>query len=330
MPFPQLPPLPFGAASATMFDDVAACGDFLSRLPDAPSRFGPIGPAQDFRIWLRNVPLPGVSLVAGAGTAKATDHRSPRATLVIPFARCETVLRTSAATYHWAAPHHAFFIPAGEHIAAESTRGAFLRLDVVAADLARTAEGMAGAAGSGVAAIDLRTPRPILLQAGGFKWLPSIRAICRTIDAHGCDAQQLTAAGLDDVVLRTVVTMLRPDLAAAAPTEQTRGFNLDGLLESIMAHLAGRVTLADMERWSGRSARSIQLAFQKRFGLGPMEWLRERRLDLVRTRLLAARDGETIREIAAQCGIRRLATLIPEYTRRFGEKPSESLRRSGR
>jgi len=90
------------------------------------------------------------------------------------------------------------------------------------------------------------------------------------------------------------------------------------------------VTLADMERWSGRSARSIQLAFEKRFGIGPMQWLRERRLDLVRERLLASRDGETVREIAAACGMHRLATLIPEYTRRFGEKPSETLRRSGR
>lgn len=327
-----LPAIPFGAATAVAFDDVAACGEFLGRLPDAPSRFGPIGPAAEFRVRLRNVALPGVSLVAGAGTAKATDHRSRRAALVIPFDRCETVLRAEGVEHRWAAPHHAFFIPAGVHVEAESTAGAFLRLDLVEADLARTAVGMAGDDRPSADAIDLRTPRPIPLHAHGTSWLPVIRSLCHSVDAFECDAGRLAAAGFDDVVLRTVVMMLRPDLVPQPHCESrtANGFELDPLLEAIAARLGGRIMLSDMERWSGRSARTIQLAFQKRFGIGPIEWLRERRLELVRGRLLAARNGETVKEIAAACGIQRMATLIPEYTRRFGEKPSDTLRRAGR
>jgi AraC-like DNA-binding protein len=332
MTAPPLPAIPFGAATARAFDNVAACGDFLARLPDAPSRFGPIGPTTDFRIRLRNVALPGVSLVAGAGTAKATDHCSPRATIVIPFARCETVLRTAAGEHRWAAPHHAFFIPPGERIAAESTAGAFLRLDLIEADLVRTAAGMAaGGTGRGEG-LDLKAARPIPLQVRGTNWLPAIRALCDSVDAFDCDATQLAAAGIDDVVLRTAAMMLRPDLVLERrwDSRPERGFDLDPLLEVITAHLASRVTLADMERWSGRSARTIQLAFRKRLGIGPIEWLRDRRLDLVRARLLAARNGETVKAIATACGIHRPATLVPEYVRRFGEKPSDTLRRAGR
>lgn len=328
---PPLPAIPFGAATSLAFDDVAACGDFLARLPDAPSRFGPIGPAADFRIRLRNVPLPGVSLVAGAGTAKATVHCSPRAALVIPFARCETVLRTAEGEHRWAAPHHAFFIPPGEQISAESTSGAFLRLDLVEADLVRTAAGMAAGRNGPGDVLDLNAARPIPLQVRGTNWLPAIRSLCDSVDAFDCDATRLMAAGIDDVVLRTAVMMLRPDLVLEPrwDSRPARGLDLDPLLEMITAHLAGRVTLGDMERWSGRSARTIQLAFRKRFGIGPIEWLRDRRLDLVRARLLAARNGETVREIAAACGIHRPATLVPEYVRRFGERPSDTLRRTG-
>jgi len=326
-----LPSRPFGAAAAACFESEAACGEFTSRLPDAPSRFGAIGPGAAFRARLRNVALPGVSLVAGVSTPKATTHAGRRSALVIPFARCETVLRTGVGEYRWAAPYHAFFIPAGESIAAESTAGAFLRLDIVESDLARTAAGMVDDGGGRPGAVDLRTARPVPLQAGG--WSAVIRSLCATIDALDCDPARLTAAGFDDVVLRTVAAMLRPDLAAAAdPTQARRAarFDLDPLLEAITASLCGRVTLADMERWSGRTARTIQLAFQRRFGLGPMQWVRDRRLELVRMRLLAARNGETVREIAAACGMHRQATLSTEYVRRFGERPSDTLRRANR
>lgn len=333
MPFPttiqgDLPAMPFGLGSAALFACEASCSDFLSRLPDAPSRFGAIGDPGSFRIQLKNVSLPGVSLVAGSGTSKATDHCSPRLTLVIPFGAVETVLRAGRDKHRWAAPHHAFFIPAGERIEAESSGGAFLRLDLIETAVMRTATGMVdpGTATSG--AIDLSRPRIVPMQVRGMNWLPVIRSLCATIDAFDCDAARLIAAGFDDVLLRTAVMMLRPD--AFAEQEKApgrgRGQSLEPLLEKIEAHLMGRVTLADMEAWSGRTARALQLAFQKRFGIGPMQWVRDRRLDLIRAKLLAARPGDTIRGIAASCGLTRMATLIPEYTARFGERPSDTLR----
>lgn len=337
MPLPpatarELPPMPFGNASATAFTDEASCGEFLTRLPDAPSRFGAIGDPRAFRIRLRNVALPGVSLVAGAGTPKATDHCSRRLALVIPFGDVETVLRAGRKEHRWAAPHHAFFIPSGQKIEAESTGGAFLRLDLVESAVARTASGMAGLGKARGGAIDLSTSRVVPLQVRGMNWLPVLRSLCGTVDAFACDAQRLEAAGFDDLLIRTAVMMLCPELFFAQRWDDrpARGFDLDPLLARIEANLTGRITLGDMEAWSEAGARTIQLAFQKRFGAGPMEWVRDRRLDLVRAKLLSAPAGATVREIAASCGLTRMATLIPEYVRRFGERPGDTLRGASR
>jgi AraC-like DNA-binding protein len=329
---PPLPRLAFGNNSAVEFHDEAACGEFLARLPDAPSRFGGIGPRAAFHIRLRNVVLPDVSLVTGASSPKATDHCGRRPAIVIPFGDCATVLRAGRQEFHWAAPHHAFLVPAGQTIDAESTTGSFLRLDIMTAALERTAAGMAGLDGSRRPPLDLATARPLALQHNGINWLPVIRSLGGMIDAFDCDATQLTMAGIDDVILRMAVMLLCPELAATSPTvaPPARGFDLDPLLEQIMANLGGRVTLADMERWSDRTARAIQLAFQKRFGMKPMEWVRERRLELVHAALRTAWPGTTVAEVAGACGLPRMATLIPHYVRRFGEHPSATLRGNGR
>lgn len=336
MPFPtaslgDLPAIPFGLASAKLYTSEASCGEFLARLPDAPSRFGAIGDPGDFRIRLKNVALPGVSIVAGSGTPKATDHCSRRLTLVIPLGDVASVLRVGREEHRWAAPHHAFFIPAGEKIEAESSGGAFLRLDLVETAVTKTAAGMAGLRKAQPEALDLTRSRIVPLQVRGMNWLPVIRSLCSTIDAFDCDPAKLVAAGFDDLVLRTAVMMLRPELFLEQQwaARQARGFDLDQMLQQIEAHLAGRITLADMEAWSGLTARAIQLAFQKRFGIGPMQWVRDRRLDLVRSKLLVAQPGDTVRGIAASCGLTRMATLIPEYTARFGERPSDTLQARG-
>lgn len=107
MPLPpvtagDLRPLPFGQAAGRLFIDEASCGEFLARLPAAPSRFGAIVAADAFRIRLKNVSLPGVSLVAGSGTPKATDHCSRRLALVSPFDGVAIVLRFGCEEHRWA------------------------------------------------------------------------------------------------------------------------------------------------------------------------------------------------------------------------------------
>lgn len=251
------------------------------------------------------MPIPDVTLLAGACTPKATSHVSDRLALVIPFGTCATILRAGGKTYRWASPHHAFFIPAGERIGAESTTGSFVRFDIREAALKRIAAGMLDRP-CGKPGIDTSTTRILDMHGPRTNWLTVIRGLCGTVDELDCDAGRLEAR-----------------LAGPPP----RTLDLEPLLEQIRANIGGRVTLADMERWSDRSARTIQLAFQTRCGIGPMQWLRDQRLDLIRDRLLQAPEGATVAAIAKACGIPRLSTLTREYAQRFGERPSETLTR---
>ena len=55
--------------------------------------------------------------------------------------------------------------------------------------------------------------------------------------------------------------------------------------------------------------------------------MRNRLLELLRALLLQAPADATIAELARSCGLSRMATVIPEYTRRFGEKPRQTRAR---
>jgi transcriptional regulator GlxA family with amidase domain len=74
--------------------------------------------------------------------------------------------------------------------------------------------------------------------------------------------------------------------------------------------------------------RSLQAGFAAHRGYSAMSFLRERRLMLARTRLLMARPGTTVAQIALSCGFEHLGRFSKRYRERFGENPSESLRRA--
>lgn len=330
MPFRSqqpLAPLPFGIGSQLDFVSIETCGRFLEQLPERPSRFDAIGDEKQFRLQLRSIKFPSLHLLSGTGTAKSVDHLSSRLAIVIPFGDCESVIRADGATYHWSSPHHAFLIPPGLRVEAESTAGAFLRIDIETSALTKVVAGMVG---DGVAAaIDLHTPRTLSMRAGEINWQSVIRSFCGTVDAFGCREDQMVASGLDDLVVRTAAMMIRPDLffKFQAPWRYENRFDLEPLVERIMDNLGQRITLSELETWSGRSARSLQLDFKQRFGVGPMQWIRDQRLQRIHQRLANKQEHRPIREIAAECGVLRMPTLVAEYQKQFGELPSDTRSR---
>ena len=96
--------------------------------------------------------------------------------------------------------------------------------------------------------------------------------------------------------------------------------------EYMAAHADRPLSLADVCREVGCSARALQLAFRQHAGQGPMEFLRERRLDRVRAELQASsRVG--VREVAGKYGFLHLGHFAAQYRARFGERPSETAAR---
>jgi len=101
--------------------------------------------------------------------------------------------------------------------------------------------------------------------------------------------------------------------------------------EYLEANAAEPVRLAELSKLTGMSVRSIQAGFKAMYRCSPMAFLKERRLELARNRLLCAAPGTTtVAAIALDCGFSHLGRFSGLYRARFGESPSATVRRAPR
>ena len=96
-------------------------------------------------------------------------------------------------------------------------------------------------------------------------------------------------------------------------------------------HVADAVELTDLARAAGVSARALQMAFRRYRDTTPMAHLRALRLEQARRALAeTGRDGGLVTTVALSLGFGSLSRFAAHYKSRFGETPSETLRRGVR
>jgi AraC-like DNA-binding protein len=96
----------------------------------------------------------------------------------------------------------------------------------------------------------------------------------------------------------------------------------------MLAHLSDSVSVADIAEVAGVNARTLARAFKKRYGMGPIGILKERRLEAAQRALLAASpEATTVTEIASSLGFFHLGQFSADYHKAFQELPSETLHR---
>jgi AraC-like DNA-binding protein len=100
-------------------------------------------------------------------------------------------------------------------------------------------------------------------------------------------------------------------------------------IDYIEHHLAEPISMSDIVDHVGVSARSIQQGFRDELGVTPMGYLRDRRLERSREDLTDAEpsQGVTVTTVAERWGFNHLGTFAALYKKRWGESPSETLRR---
>jgi transcriptional regulator GlxA family with amidase domain len=88
----------------------------------------------------------------------------------------------------------------------------------------------------------------------------------------------------------------------------------------------------DISLASGIGVRALQLCFRERFRMGPMEYLRLRRLHEARAVLGRGSPGSvTVTDVALLCGFSHLGRFSHYYRSTFGETPRQALNsRDGR
>lgn len=93
-------------------------------------------------------------------------------------------------------------------------------------------------------------------------------------------------------------------------------------------HAQQAVTLRDVADAVGLSERGVQSAMRRAYGESPMERLRTERLEGAHRDLVAGGEGVRVAETARRWHLTHLGRFAASYAERYGEQPSETLRRA--
>lgn len=94
----------------------------------------------------------------------------------------------------------------------------------------------------------------------------------------------------------------------------------------IDAHYAEPLTLDGIVAAAGCSERALYAAFRQFLQITPLNYLKTVRFQHARRCLQAAAAGDRVADIAYRSGFTHMGRFAAEYTHRYGEKPSDTLR----
>jgi AraC-like DNA-binding protein len=96
----------------------------------------------------------------------------------------------------------------------------------------------------------------------------------------------------------------------------------------ICSNLDNPITRDQLAEVSGCSIRTLSRSFEKKYGIGPMAFIKQRRLDAAYLDLLSAKsDTTSVTQVAINYGFSHMGKFAIEYGKAFGETPSTTLTR---
>lgn len=93
------------------------------------------------------------------------------------------------------------------------------------------------------------------------------------------------------------------------------------------AHLDAPITNEQLAQLAGVSLRTLYNSFKKFRGVTPMRYLKDLRMEKVREELLDTGKLRNVTTVATRWGFFELGRFAAEYRKRYGESPSDTLRR---
>lgn len=100
-------------------------------------------------------------------------------------------------------------------------------------------------------------------------------------------------------------------------------------IDFIEENYKSRIFVDDIADAAHVGVRTLQLAFSRHVGLSPMQYLRQVRLDASRRSLLHDKSSApaSVTDVALTNGFEHLSRFSSAYSKRFGEFPSETLKK---
>lgn len=172
-----------------------------------------------------------------------------------------------------------------------------------------------------------------LSTEAAMRWHAAVQLIHTEVFHEGSLVQRGQGIGAVEELIMSSLLHLQPsnyhdEFLAPAQPDQRRAV-VQNAMNYVEDHLAERITMEAIARAVHMSVRSIQQGFREELGMTPMTYVRERRLERVREELTDAipADGVTVTQVAERWGFNHLGSFAVEYRKRWGETPSETLRR---
>jgi AraC-like DNA-binding protein len=163
----------------------------------------------------------------------------------------------------------------------------------------------------------------------GRSWRSFVLFVCRELDhERSLLASPLAVAQLEQLTM-TALLLGQPHNQRAVldgATSPAAPYYVKRVEDYIRAHAHEPIRIADLVAASGVSARSLYAGFRRFRGIGPNAYLKSVRLEEVR-RELANPGAAGVTEIAVKWGFSHHGEFAADYRKRFGERPSQTLRR---
>jgi AraC-like DNA-binding protein len=162
---------------------------------------------------------------------------------------------------------------------------------------------------------------------------PFLRVVGHVVEQADSDPAALTAPSLAARLVEALLFRLlfsQPHSQSAVlttPPNPAETRYVRRAAEYLDVNLQRPITISELTRETGVSARSLQLGFQKHRGCSPLDFLRERRLVRARVLLLTHDSALTVSHVARLAGFTHLGRFSVSYRVRFGESPATTLAR---
>ncbi len=176
---------------------------------------------------------------------------------------------------------------------------------------------------------------PRVLEAADGGLIDYLAYICRQLDQPFTHLRSPTVArSVEESFLTLLFASLRreadgPELRTEASSSGTIPAQVKRAEAFMLSNLTEHVRLEDVVAAVGVPTRTLYNGFQRFRGIGPMQWLRIQRLERARLELAEAADSAiTVTDVATRYGATNFGRFARAYLERFGELPSETLRRA--
>ncbi|WP_428029878.1 helix-turn-helix domain-containing protein [Ancylobacter sp.] len=324
----RIPSLAFGMDRCIEFDDAERLAEALGPKGRASLVYRPVDHKMPFCSRSASVKTAYARIVASASSAVDVEAEGASLTgvLLLPIFGT-TLTQYGRHSVEWGHGTNAAFLPP-DRCTARTTLRSVVSVDIDPAAIEPVLNGILGddCRKETCHFIDFTTPRPLTTHVRGVDFLKVILSYLSVLDSMNLEPDLIERSGIDNIILRSALLMMHPELISAREERRNDRLNAIGsVCDYIDANLNNRITLTDLELISGLSGRRLQYAFRARFDCTPMQWVAQRRLEAVRAHILAARPGASITAIASLY-FTNLGDFARLYRVRYGELPSQTLR----